>query len=231
MRRVAIQEKLDRARAEAERRRFEEHGYSTSAVPTLDAVPLGHEKVLQARGEGGYELLNHIEDHIIDTPEYSGQEREFVELACSAARLFGLEQVFLLDGDVPFAGAFMLYRGTQTMFLGRTLGHSMGQMSSGTRSVDEATDTIAHELAHLLERIVGNDTSQGELLEQGYIAHVRPFTHQRVGMFAEAMKYVAVVWLAAMVMEKVGCDSDRSVCGPGGTAGMPSPSSLLSPSI
>lgn len=81
------------------------------------------------------------------------------------------------------------------MFLQRAVALDIGIENFERGMIDVGRYTIIHETAHLLEGLMRLDVSR-KLWEQGYVAHLSNFTHDAVGTFAEAMKYVAEVWLA-----------------------------------
>ena len=105
-------------------------------------------------------------------------------MADSIGKNFGIEEILLVGGDVSFAVAFRTYRGKHAMFLNQRLARGLGR---------DAADTIVHELAHWLEELMRRD--EQALWNEGFVAHSADFTHDAVGTFAEAMKYVAAVAL------------------------------------
>ncbi len=201
LRRLAVQAVAqNQANAEAQMRALEEAGMkvSSSEVPDRKDIPHLLEKVSQALSiKTGHEQMKHIEDYLVPVENYTQQEKKLVELARSIALLFGLEDILLAEDNVSFAGGFITINGRKIMALQRSLANQMG-MASGA-NVDEATNAIVHELAHLLEEFMRQGLTNrmwdlAKVLKSGYITP--NFTHDAVGTFAEAMKYVAGVTLA-----------------------------------
>ncbi len=193
LRRLAVQQKINAVRARAQSETLKSAGLTMGIVPSFKEIPYYHEKVVQAQGiETARRQIRNPERYIIPQDKYTSLEWNLVALAHSMARYIGIVQI-LLVGDVQFAGAFKRYQGKSTMFLNCSLASRIVQKESGV--IDEAADTLIHELAHLLEEFMFQDDMTG-LLEQGYVAHLANFTHDAVGTFAEAMKYVAAISLA-----------------------------------
>jgi hypothetical protein len=188
-RRMAIQREIDRERAEMQARLLKDSGYKSSSDLTIDSVPYHNEKVEKARNVAiGHEQMRHVERFVVNADEYTQAEKQLVETAHSVAKLFGLEQVVLLNNEVAFAGMFRAYQGKKTMFLARSVAYY---------SAAEMIDTIIHELAHYLEELMRSDDAR--IFRDGFFAHQTNFTHDSVGTFAEAMKYVASVYWANQI--------------------------------
>ncbi|MDD2751505.1 MAG: hypothetical protein PHN59_00005, partial [Candidatus Omnitrophica bacterium] len=207
-RRKAIQERVNAERAARQTRLLEGGGYSTGRTPDLADVPDAGEKIAQAVAiDLGHQQMEHPERYVV-APE-TAEEHELIELAESIAGSFGIEQVVLLSNEVGFAGAFKIFQGKHTMFLKRSIARKIGMTDSRAVQLDEATDTIVHELGHLVEQLVRENNAQG-LWRGGYVAHLSNFTHDSVGTFAEAMKYVAAVSLAQRQASQMDANADHS---------------------
>lgn len=194
-RRLAIQAEIDAQRAKEQIGILENIGLTAPAIPNLGAIPYYSKRISQAKGiEIGHKQMGNPEAYLVDPAQYTTQEQELVQLAFSLARHFGIEQVLLVSNEVSFAGAFLHYKGKHAMFLKRSIADKIGKMNLTMGAIDEATDTIIHELAHLLEEFAGADYSNS-VWERGFLAHLSDFTHDAVGTFAEAMKEVSAVLL------------------------------------
>ncbi|MBU1125117.1 MAG: hypothetical protein KKC84_03750, partial [Candidatus Omnitrophica bacterium] len=195
-RRMFFQSERDSQRAKESAASLNRMGYSfdRSEVPRAQDIPFYQEKRNQARTIAtAHEQLRHIDQYIIDPESYSQAEEELVKMATTMARLFGLEEVYLVSGDVSFMGGFTSVKGKRAFVINRIVAQAIG--TSQGHNIDLATDTIVHELAHLLEESMHSDT-WSEALKGGVVfTDVTKFTHQSVGVFAEAMKYVAAVIL------------------------------------
>lgn len=194
-RRLAVQRGLDQARRERARTRAEDQlrllrkaGLEIGEIPDVTAVPEYGEKLRQGLGiETAHEQMRHAEQYVMDPSQYTARERQLVALASSAAKLFGLEQVLLVRHEVQFAGAFRRdYQGKSTMFLNQAQVFNLGRADPRFGTIDKATDTLDHELGHFI------DGGRPE----AYVAHGATLSHDAVGTFAEAMKYIAAIWLA-----------------------------------
>ncbi|MDO8535618.1 MAG: SpoIIE family protein phosphatase [Candidatus Omnitrophota bacterium] len=197
LRRLAIQRETsemfakDRAELAA---LLEQAGFSHGRIPSIEEIPNSTGKLLQARGIAkGHDEMRNPEKYIIDEKDYTPPERELVDFAGSFTKPFGIEQVVLVSREVSFAGAFKDYKGKHTIFINRVVADWLGQSAPGF--IDYGTDTINHELAHLLEELMIGSIAKKSWGE-GYVAHLSNFTHDAIGTFAEAMKYSAYVWLA-----------------------------------
>jgi len=196
--RLAIQQEINAAKVKAQSETLKNAGLTVGIIPRPNKIPHYQQKLIQAQGiETARQQMMEPERYIIPQDKYTSLERKLVVLANSLVRHIGIEQVSLV-GNVQFAGAFKRYQGKSTMFLNRSLANGIGEKGAG--AIDEATDTIIHELAHLLEELMRQDNVV-ELLKKGYVAHLADFTHDTVGTFAEAMKYVAAISLASHVSE------------------------------
>jgi|GEM_PF-6173751 len=187
-RRIAVQKKRDARRAEEFMRAQEHLGKKMSTGADYEESDVYGKRVEQAVGIAiGHEQMRKPEKYVVEPR--TDNERRLVAFAESVAKYFGIEQVVLLSDEVRFAGCFGMYKGKQTFFLGRFLAQGM----DNPKSAAEITDTVIHELAHSLEARMNLDADA--FWGTGYIAHLSGFTHDSIGLFAEAMKYVAAVWL------------------------------------
>ena len=194
-RRLAVQEQINKAMAEAMAKRFQNAGKSV-APANIREIPHSQKKIVQAQLiKEGHEQMNQPEKFLVNPKDYTEADQGLIESAFSNARQFGIEQILLVDG-VAFAGAFKNYKGKHTMFLHRGIANEIGRANMGRGFIDEGTDGIIHELGHLLERFIHEDDWQ-QVWKEGYVAHLSGFTHDSVGTFAEAMKYTAAVTLAS----------------------------------
>ncbi|MDD5108482.1 MAG: M48 family metalloprotease [Candidatus Omnitrophica bacterium] len=197
-RRLAIQEETNKAilgAAKLQRELLMSGGFNLGRLPSLSDIPFSGNKVMQALGIAlGHDQMQRPERYILNPNDYNDNERELVTLAWGIARNFGIEQIILLNDEVRFAGAFKIYQGKHTMFLARSIASEIGRAATNSTAIDSATDTIVHELGHLLEEFMRQDNA-GRFWQEGYIAHLSDFTHDAVGTFAEAMKYAAAVSL------------------------------------
>jgi SAM-dependent methyltransferase len=210
LRRAAFQKERDLPRVEEALRRT---GQLVAEIPDVRGIPNYKEKLAQAETiETAHEQLAHIQDFLVSPEKYTAQEKELVELAQPIARQFGLEDVLLTTSNVSFAGGFTTLRGHNIMALNRSLADYIGKAEGA--HIDAATDTIVHELGHLLEHLMNSTNDIKEALKGGYVAHASSFTHQSVGRFAEAMKYAAAVTLFDHSLSR-GVDSQAAVQGPG----------------
>lgn len=163
-------------------------GLELGEMPDADTIPFYDQKLAQARSQESDDRkqANNMGEYIIDPADYNSDDRESVELAASIAQNVGMEQVLLVDG-FNFAGAFTRYKGLKTMFLKRSLLQDSGW--------DAITNTAIHESGHLLEEAWIKGKSILETCEAEYVSHAANFTHDPVGPFAEAMKYVSAISL------------------------------------
>lgn len=194
-------ERGEREIVEAQERRLRRAGLTTFGdVRSVQDIPDYAAKLAQAEGiKTAHEQMRDPERYLIDPNLYSEKEKGLVRLAFSAAEQFGLEQVLLVSDEVRFAGAFTRYRGRHTMLLNQSLAHDIGRPDPRFAIIDKATDTIVHELAHLLEERARRPREDGveELWREGFVSlHAAGTTHHRVGRFAQAMKYAAALWRA-----------------------------------
>ncbi|MFH1769031.1 MAG: hypothetical protein ABH858_07710, partial [Candidatus Omnitrophota bacterium] len=170
-------------------------------LPPVQDIPGSEAKIQQAKNvRVGHKQMRNSTKYVIDPGKYSETEKELSSLAHSIARNLGVEQVLLLNSEPRFAGAFGIYKGKKTMFLKAQIALGIGLEKGG--KVDEATDTVVHELAHLVEDMVGKADSskvwnRWVLTDDTTVT----LTHQPVGGFAEAMKYVAGISLANYGLE------------------------------
>ncbi|MFC1623747.1 glycoside hydrolase family 15 protein [Candidatus Omnitrophota bacterium] len=193
LRRLAIQQEINEAKARFQAETLEKLGLSTIKIPSLSDVPDSTKKLFQARALVTLdEQMRKIEDFIIDPGNYSDRDKELINLARPIVELLGLEQVILVSQDVVVNGVFTIYKGKSTMILNRSLANRLGQ--PGLSILDVATDAVNHELAHFGEELE-RTSNRDKLLEKGYVSHEAGFTHQPVGTFADNMKYVAARWL------------------------------------
>ena len=196
LRRLAIQRERNSARAAAQRNLLLQAGMEIEEreIPDVKDVPHYREKLSQAGSiERGHQQMQEMiasGKHLVKEKDYTQQERDFVERVRPIAKLFGLEDVVLVESYVSFAGGFIKYAGKDVIALNRSLTDLSGISVSG--HLDKTTDTIVHELAHLLEELMRQDDAE-TLFEKGYVSSI--FTHDSIGTFAEAMKYVAEVIL------------------------------------
>jgi len=198
LRRLAIQAEVNEDRARRQRELLAASGFSVGTPPRSEEIPFYRKKIAQTRQiETAREQLRHAEKYLVDPRDYSREEQALVDLALSIGRHFGIEQILLVENKVTFAGGFLHYNGKATMLLFRSLTLKMGKPQSGTPIMDEATDTVVHELAHWLEEAMRRD--QTEIWQEGFVAHQAGFTHDAVGFFAEGMKYVSGVSLVRAV--------------------------------
>lgn len=187
-RRIAVQKKRDARRAEAFIRAQERLGKITSTGVDYEKSDVYGKRVEQAVGIAtGHEQMQSPEKYVVEPRNEN--ERRLIAFAESVAGYFGIEQVVLLSDEVRFAGCFGRYRGKQTFFISRFLARE----ADNPQKAAEITDTVIHELAHSLEARMSLDGNA--FWNKGYIAHLSGFTHDSIGPFAEAMKYVAAVWL------------------------------------
>ncbi|MFA6636558.1 MAG: tetratricopeptide repeat protein [Candidatus Omnitrophota bacterium] len=191
-RRLAV---VDKEAAKAQKEQLARGGSSDIYVPRKEDIPHFEEKKRQAETiESAYKQLSDIESYIASPETYSSGERKLIDLGLNISRNFGIEDIILLNGNVSFAGAFGMFNNKRTMFLSRTIAGHMGESAPGM--VDIATNTIIHELAHLLEEFAREDNRE-DLWEQGYVSNVRGLTHDATGgFFSEAMRFAAAVSLA-----------------------------------
>jgi hypothetical protein len=131
-----------------------------------------------------------------ETPE----EVRLLELAKYVGGMFGIEQTVLVSSEAHFAGMFGLYEGKSTMFINRAVAWTQGKDAFGGAMVDASTDTVIHELAHLLERQqqgwdIARIFKEGLSTESKEDRKVSGFTHQQ-GVFTEMMQYISAVMLA-----------------------------------
>ena len=208
LRRLAIQKEIDEFNAQRQAEMLKDAGMEIGKIPDIKDIPY-HEKKLRQAGTimQGHEQLSRPQDYII--PAKNTEERALLDLAISIARYFGIRQVLLVNTEAKFAGAFIKYKNehgelVSTMLINQSLAFQIGERLSGAQ--DEATDTVIHELGHLLEGLMHSDTNA--LLQEGYVAHMTNFTHDAVGTFAEAMKYVAVVSLLGNVSSAINMISE-----------------------
>ena len=186
LRRLAIQRQVEESLARAQEELMKANGYSVGKAPTTEDVPYGREKVSQAGSiQRAHLQMRNPGERIIDPEQYTSEEKELLQMATSIGKNFGIQEILLVDGDISFAGAFRAYRGKHAMFLNQRLAHGLGR---------DAADTIIHELAHWLKALMRRE--EQALWNEGFVAHSADFTHDAVGTFAEAMKYVAAVALA-----------------------------------
>jgi len=209
-RRLAIQEKLNKARAEAQRQSLEKMGAKIGATPDISDIPHAQAKISQAIAiETGHKQMRHPEKYAVDPSEYSESEKEMVSFAGSIASHFDIEQVVLLKEGVSFAGCFTIYKGKHTFFLERGLARDLEHPGKAA----EVTDTIVHELAHSLEARIRQENA-ASFWDSPYIPHMSNFTHDSVGPFAEAMRYISAISL----MNNVAIPVDRSKQKDGGVS-------------
>jgi len=193
LRRLAIQKAIDENMAKRQEEMLRDAGMKIDKVPDVKDVPHYEEKVRQAKTIAlAHEQLRRPQDYIIDPS--TEEEHKLLELAFAIARNFGMEQALLVNSEARFAGAFISYKNEQgrrvpTMLINQSL--TWDNKAPGIQ--DKSTDTVVHELGHLLEELMRRDTNS--LLKEGYVAHMADFTHDAVGTFAEAMKYVSAVSL------------------------------------
>ncbi|MFA6321314.1 MAG: hypothetical protein WCY36_05595 [Candidatus Omnitrophota bacterium] len=194
-RRIAIQARINADMAQRQKDLLESSGLPKINVPPIDDIPNYNRKLSQAAGiEKGHEQMWHVEDFIIDPKTHSAEERELVDLGQKIGKKFGIEQVILLNNEVSFAGAFRNFKNKNTMFLARGIAMQIGMPSDGI--LDAATNTVVHELAHLLERFAHEDDI-AEMWREGYVSHEAGFTHDATeGLFSEAMRLISAVSLA-----------------------------------
>jgi len=109
-----------------------------------------------------------------------------------------IDSILLVKG-APFRGMFTLVRGKKVMVLNKSLAQEFGQPGH-VGTIDGPTDTIVHETAHLLEKFIEFAKFKGDeddFWEEGWTFHKdSTTTHQAIGPFAEAMKYIAAMSLA-----------------------------------
>ncbi len=82
------------------------------------------------------------------------------------------------------------------MFLNRSVSRRIGQVNARLGMLDEGSNTINHELGHLLEELM-EAARASEVWQRGFVSHQANLTHDSVGSFAEAVKYMAALWLVA----------------------------------
>ena len=206
LRRLAIQQELDRQRqgrrnALDQMENLRKLGFNISArdIPSARTIDNYQERLGQASGiELAHQQIRNPEGSLIDPSEYTIEEKWFAEeFVPAATKLVGIEQVLLVSDQVSFAGAFTVRNGKKTILLNRSLARRISLARPELAIIDEGTNTVDHELAHLLERLIEESLSQN-LWQQGFVAHLSSFSHDRIGTFADAMKYMASLWLADM---------------------------------
>ena len=188
LRRIAVQKTVNPEGTNAQVDRLKQEGSSIdrSEVPSADEVPYFAQKREQAdKVLNAHEQMAYLEDLdlLIPPNTYTREERELVAKATPIAKLFGLEEVRLAKSEVSFAGGFI--RSKKIMVLNQSVALQMGL--SLNNHFDEATDTIVHELAHYLVGLMRKDA--GDVV----VNPVTGFTHQPIGLFADAMKYISAV--------------------------------------
>jgi len=183
LRRLAVQRQVEKSLASAQEKIMRKIGFSVGYVPDTADLPFWQGKVEQALSIRLARMqIRNLGKRVIDPNQYTQEEKEVLQRACRIGKNFGIQEIVLVGGNVSFSGAFLTYRGKHTIFLAR------GQARW------DAIVTIIHELAHLLEELMRQD--EQSLWSEGFVAHSADFTHDAVGTFAEAMKYVAAVALA-----------------------------------
>ncbi|MFH0838959.1 MAG: ATP-binding protein [Candidatus Omnitrophota bacterium] len=193
-RRLALQREIDKTRAIEQEELLRLGGLLKINIPRGRAIPHYDKKIAQSRIiQTAHEQMKNPERYIIDSKSYSPEEQELVRLALSIGTLIGIEQVILVTDDVRFAGAFKIYKDKHTMFLKKSIAAGIGKPDRVT--TDITTNIIIHELAHLLEEFMVKDDADAAW-QSGFVTHAADFTHDAVGTFAEAMKYIAALWLA-----------------------------------
>ncbi|MCX5701237.1 MAG: hypothetical protein NTZ63_06830, partial [Candidatus Omnitrophica bacterium] len=198
-RRIEVQKRVNKAKAEAEARKFEEAGQPVSSVAEVN-IPFLGERISQAkRIASGHNMMDELKS---DPGKYIKQpstqnEKELLGIANKIATPFGIQQILLVDEKMPFAGLFMTYQGKHTMFLNQSIAEKIGVPILGKGApFDYATNTIVHELGHLLERFMAEDAEK--LWQEGYVAsEISMYTHDQEGSFAASMQEVALASLAA----------------------------------
>ncbi len=201
--RIAIQEELDRNRQGRDLARrniemLEDIGLRVNRADIPDVRTIaGYQEILrQASGiETGHEQMKNPAAYLVNPDEYTNLEKELIASALQPGKLVGIERVLLTDNRVFFEGAFSTYENRKTMFLRRGLASHIGRSDPRLSILDEATNTIDHELAHLLEQYMVDFFVSSDLWTTGLPVHLSNFTHDRVGTFAESMKYMAAIWL------------------------------------
>ncbi|MFH1442245.1 MAG: hypothetical protein ABIH18_09455 [Candidatus Omnitrophota bacterium] len=189
--RLAVQDALDKDKASAQAEKFKQAGLTIGDIPQPEDIPFFQKKVSFFQKSG---IVIPEGEFIIHPDNYTQAEREFIESALSIARNFGLEQVYLVNDRVDFTGRFGIREKQKVMFLNRQMAETMGREELKAGGIDSSTDTVDHELAHLLEKDINYD-DEDLLWEQGHTSHLINFTHEPVGVFAESMKQVAAVAL------------------------------------
>lgn len=190
-RRLAVMRSMNKKIAEQQINLISLSGGVVQNIPDESAVPDIEKKKRQADSIAvAHEQMRDIRKYIVDPSEYTRAEDELVNAAYAIGRNAGISQVILLSNEVVFAGSFQLYKGERTMFLKRGIVHK-----NRSEFGDSVTETIVHELAHLLEEYV-RQANKEKMWRDGYIADISGFTHDSVGPFAQAMKYVAALSFA-----------------------------------
>ena len=136
----------------------------------------------------GHKQISNPERYVV-TPSNT-QEKKMLDVATLVTKLlykdFGIDEVRLVEGT-SFAGAFNfsgLDKGIlpkkKIFYLSSDLSDQMGIEGYGGAIVERNMDLIIHELAHALE---------SQIKETDYLSDTS--THQAIGRFADAMKYLS----------------------------------------
>ncbi len=141
----------------------------------------------------GHDQMEDAEKYVV-APSNT-QEKRFLDIANLVVRLlekdFGIDEVRLVEGT-SFAGAFNfderdpldgILPKKRIMYLNTSLVDEIGSSAYGGAIIDHGIDTIIHELAHALEHQLDGVGSESFMSDLG--------THQPIGRFADAMKYLS----------------------------------------
>ncbi len=198
-RRIAIQREIDRQKAESQRQQL-----GISNVPALKNVPYFDKKVGKAEMvQQGHNQMQEPEKYLVDPADYTAGEKEFLKLVEFITSQVGIIHAGLVEGTA-FAGVFM----DGAIYLNRNLARGINKVSL-QGEFNSSMNTIIHELAHYLEDLM--DSASPELAKgQIYVTEPLNFTHDSIGTFAEAMKY-----LAALTLAKFNAPTDNDNRSPG----------------
>jgi hypothetical protein len=145
-----------------------------------------HEEAAFRVGQGkdikaGHSQMNTPEKYVVQPRNI--QEKQLVVMGEFITKLlddeFSISSVELVEG-VAFAGAFGNKGNKKVMYLNRSLAGDMGSQKYGGAIIENLTDIIIHELAHALEAQTDGKEFVSDLS-----------THQPIGRFADAMKYLS----------------------------------------
>ena len=143
-------EEIDRQTAAKGRELMARLGGKVGAPVDFRSVPHPVLHLDMSRGRTGIESqLLSLESFIIDPKNYSDDEKAFVDWVKGAARLFGIQNIVLLNSH--FLGGATFDDSTSTMYINQRIVSTRGRPFPKVGGLDEATYMIVYFLAHIIQ--------------------------------------------------------------------------------